>query len=73
MHVALIFLRVFPWSCEPLRDEFPVPMSPVGLALKEHKLNFQQWSLTLPISFFEAISLLFDGPMTYFSGRLVSL
>ena len=43
MHVALIFLRVFPWSCEPLRDEFPVPMSHVGLALKEHKLNFQHF------------------------------
>ena len=54
----------FPWSFEPLRDVFPLFMSHVGLALKEHKLNFQQWSSTL---------LIFDGPVTYFSGLLVSL
>ena len=54
----------FPGSFEPLRDVFPLFMSHVGLALKEHKLNFQQWSSTL---------LIFDGPVTYFSGQLVSL
>ena len=67
------FLRVFPWSCEPLGDEFPAVMSHVCLALQEHKLNFQQWSSALLVSCFEAISLIFDRAMTYLSGLLVSL
>ena len=40
--LILRFLRVFPRSCEPLRKEFPALMKHVSLAVKEHKLNFQQ-------------------------------
>ena len=39
--------------------------------LQEHKLNFQLWSSTLLIYYFEAISLLFDRAMTSFSGLLI--
>ena len=45
----------------------------VTLAWQEHKLNFQQWSWTLLISYFEAISLILDRAMTYLSELLVLL
>ena len=69
------FLGVFLWLCEASRAEFPALMGHVELALKEHKRNFQQWSSTIRtcISFFEAMSVIFDAPINSFSGLLVPL
>ena len=66
--VSLSLLQKTSWH-----DQFPAFMSHVGLSFKENRLNFHQWSSTFLISYFEAISPIFDEPMTYFSDLLVSL